>query len=70
MDFAGGIDKAITRAKEYCAKKGKDLKIEIVLRASTTAAKPDPRRRVDRIMFDNFTPGNDKESSRDGSRQK
>ena len=29
VDFAGGIDKAITRAKDYCAAKGKNLKIEI-----------------------------------------
>ena len=28
VDFAGGIDKAINRAKEYCKGKGKDLKIE------------------------------------------
>ncbi|MBR0041661.1 MAG: carboxylating nicotinate-nucleotide diphosphorylase, partial [Bacteroides sp.] len=28
VDFAGGIDKAILRAKEYCQAKGKDLKIE------------------------------------------
>ena len=32
VDFAGGIDKAITRAKEYCKAKGKDLKIEIEVR--------------------------------------
>ena len=28
IDFAGGIEKAITRAKEYLKEKGKDLKIE------------------------------------------
>ena len=28
VDFAGGIDKAINRAKDYCKEKGKDLKIE------------------------------------------
>ena len=32
VDFAGGIDKAILRAKEYCKEKGKDLKIEIEVR--------------------------------------
>lgn len=32
VDFAGGIDKAINRAKEYCKEKGKDLKIEIEVR--------------------------------------
>ena len=32
IDFAGGIEKAITRAKEYLKEKGKDLKIEIEVR--------------------------------------
>lgn len=32
VDFAGGITAAITRAKEYCKAKGKDLKIEIEVR--------------------------------------
>ncbi|MBR6432848.1 MAG: carboxylating nicotinate-nucleotide diphosphorylase, partial [Bacteroides sp.] len=32
VDFAGGIDKAIIRAKEYCREKGKNLKIEIEVR--------------------------------------
>ena len=29
VDFAGGIQKAIVRAQEYCKENGKDLKIEI-----------------------------------------
>ena len=32
VDFAGGIDKAIQRAQNYCKEKGKDLKIEIEVR--------------------------------------
>ena len=55
VDFCGGIHNAITRAKEYCAKNGKDLKIEIEVRnfkelEEALAENPD------RIMFDNFTP--------------
>ena len=55
VDFAGGIHNAISRAKEYCKKNGKDLKIEIEVRnfkelEEALLEKPD------RIMFDNFTP--------------
>lgn len=55
VDFCGGIHNAITRAKEYCKAKGKDLKIEIEVRnfqelEEALAEQPD------RIMFDNFTP--------------
>ena len=55
VDFAGGIHNAISRAKEYCKKNGKDLKIEIEVRnfkelEQALLEKPD------RIMFDNFTP--------------
>lgn len=39
VDFAGGIDKAITRAKEYCKAKGKDLKIEIEVRNLTNCSR-------------------------------
>ena len=62
VDFAGGIDKAINRAKEYCKEKGKDLKIEIEVRNF------DELRQVlsigggDRIMLDNFTPANTKKA--------
>jgi len=55
VDFAGGIHNAISRAKEYCKKNGKNLKIEIEVRnfkelEEALLEKPD------RIMFDNFTP--------------
>lgn len=39
VDFAGGIDKAITRAREYCKAKGKDLKIEIEVRNLTNCSR-------------------------------
>ena len=55
VDFAGGIHNAISRAKDYCKKNGKNLKIEIEVRnfkelEEALLEKPD------RIMFDNFTP--------------
>lgn len=56
VDFAGGIDKAITRAKEYCKEKGKDLKIEIEVRSFDELRQVLELGGVDRIMFDNFTP--------------
>ena len=54
--FAGGIDKAIHRAKEYCKEKGKDLKIEIEVRNLDELQQVLDLGGVDRIMFDNFTP--------------
>lgn len=58
VDFAGGIDKAITRAKEYCTAKGKDLKIEIEVRNFDELNQVLAVGGVDRIMLDNFTPEN------------
>ena len=58
VDFAGGIDKAITRAKEYCREKGKDLKIEIEVRNFDELQQVLDLGGVDRIMLDNFTPEN------------
>ena len=56
VDFAGGIDKAIHRAKEYCKEKGKDLKIEIEVRNLDELQQVLDLGGVDRIMFDNFSP--------------
>ena len=56
VDFAGGIDKAILRAKEYCREKGKSLKIEIEVRNLDELQQVLDLGGVDRIMFDNFTP--------------
>ena len=56
VDFAGGIDKAIHRAKDYCKEKGKDLKIEIEVRNLDELQQVLDLGGVDRIMFDNFTP--------------
>ena len=58
VDFAGGIKKAIARAKEYCAEKGKNLKIEIEVRNFTELEEVLDVGGIDRIMLDNFTPEN------------
>ena len=56
VDFAGGIEKAITRAREYCRQKGKNLKIEIEVRNLDELRQVLTLGGVDRIMLDNFTP--------------
>ena len=56
-DFAGGIEQAVARAKEYCKANGKeDLKIEVECRNLEDIRKVLEIGGVDRIMFDNFTP--------------
>ncbi len=62
VDFAGGIDKAILRAKEYCKEKGKDLKIEIEVRNFDELQQVLSVGGVDRIMLDNFTPEDTKKA--------
>ena len=56
IDFAGGIEKAITRAKDYLKEKGKDLKIEIEVRNMDELEEVMHIGGIDRIMLDNFTP--------------
>ena len=56
VDFAGGIEKAITRAREYCRQKGKNLKIEIEVRNLDELRQVLALGGVDRIMLDNFSP--------------
>jgi nicotinate-nucleotide pyrophosphorylase (carboxylating) len=58
VDFAGGVDKAILRAKEYLKENGKKLKIEIEVRNLDELAQVVAVGGVDRIMLDNFTPAN------------
>ncbi|KAA6315109.1 Nicotinate-nucleotide pyrophosphorylase (carboxylating), partial [termite gut metagenome] len=60
VDFAGGIDKAIARAKAYLKDKGKDLKIEIEVRNFDELQQVLHIGGIDRIMLDNFTPENTK----------
>lgn len=62
IDFAGGIEKAIERAREYCKEHNKDLKIEIEARSLDDIRRVMAIGGVDRIMFDNFTPELTKEA--------
>ena len=57
IDFAGGIRKAITGAREYLRAKGKQLPIECEVRSLEDIDEVFAAGGVDRIMFDNFTPG-------------
>ena len=61
-DFAGGLEKAVERAKEYCRENGKDLKIEVECRSLEDIQRALDCGGVDRIMFDNFTPELTKEA--------
>lgn len=56
IDFAGGIEKAIGRAQQYCRDNGKDLKIEVEARSLDDIRRILEHGGADRIMFDNFTP--------------
>ena len=62
IDFAGSIEKAIERARDYCADNGKDLKIEVEVRSLDDIHRVLAIGGVDRIMFDNFTPELTKEA--------
>ena len=55
VDFAGGIENAILRAKEYLHSKGKELKIEIEVRNMDELREVLRVGGVDRIMLDNFS---------------
>ena len=55
VDFAGGIENAIMRAKQYLKEKNKDLKIEIEVRNFEELNETLRVGGVDRIMLDNFT---------------
>ena len=61
VDFSGGIHNAVTRAKEYCKAKGKNLKIELEVR-NFDELQQALDEGVDRIMFDNFTPEDTKKA--------
>ena len=63
VDFAGGIDRAVSAAKAYCKERGKRLKIEVEVRDSHEIEQA-LRAGVDRIMLDNFTPERTREAVR------
>lgn len=54
IDFAGGIEAAIDRTRNYLKEKGKDLKIEIEVRNLDELQRVLDHGGVDRIMLDNF----------------
>lgn len=56
VDFAGGIENAISRCHEYLKEKNLDLKIEIEVRNFDELGRVLAKGGVDRIMLDNFTP--------------
>ena len=56
IDFAGGIEKAVKAARDYCAATGRDLRIEVETRSLDDIRRVLAVGGVDRIMFDNFTP--------------
>ena len=64
VDFAGGIEQAITRAQNYLKQKGKNLKIEIEVRNFDELEQAMKVGGIDRIMLDNFNIENTKEAVR------
>ena len=54
VDFAGGIEQAITHAQNYLKEKGKNLKIEIEVRNFDELQQAMNVGGIDRIMLDNF----------------
>jgi len=62
VDFAGGITNALTRARDYCREKGKDLRIEIEVRNTAELDEALATNIPDRIMLDNYTPAQTKEA--------
>ena len=62
IDFAGGIEKAITKAKAYLTEKDKDLRIEIEVRDFKELDEVMRVGGVQRIMLDNFTPTDTKKA--------
>ena len=62
VDFAGGITAALTRAKNYCEQKEKDLRIEIETRNEDEIREALATNIPDRIMLDNFNPERTKDA--------
>jgi nicotinate-nucleotide pyrophosphorylase (carboxylating) len=55
IDFAGGIENAVTRTREYMRQKGKNLKIEVEVRNLKELDLVLGLTGIDRVMLDNFT---------------
>ena len=57
IDFCGGLEKAIERAAQYVQQTNTGLKIEVETRNLDEVQRVVAFGKVDRIMLDNFTPG-------------
>lgn len=62
VDFAGGIEKAVTQTKAYLKEKNKDLKIEVEIRNFEELDEIIRVGGIQRIMLDNFTPEDTKKA--------
>eukprot|EP01034_Spumella_vulgaris_P003059 gene3059-3946_t len=62
VDYAGGIEAAITNARNYLKATGKDLRIEIETRSLAEVEEVLRVGQVDIIMLDNFTLENMREA--------
>lgn len=56
IDCAGGISNAVKRTEQFLAENNLNLKIEVETRNLEEVIEASALSRVDRIMFDNFTP--------------
>lgn len=56
IDYAGGIEKAILRTKDYLKDNNLDLKIEVEVRSEAELDEVLRVGGIDRIMLDNFSP--------------
>ncbi|MFZ1528621.1 MAG: carboxylating nicotinate-nucleotide diphosphorylase [Ferruginibacter sp.] len=56
IDYCGGIEKAINKARDYVQSKNLPLKIEVETRSIEDVQKVMQTGKVNRIMLDNFTP--------------
>jgi len=56
IDYCGSIEKAINMAYDYVQKNNKKIEIEVETRNLDDVKKALSTQKVDRIMFDNFTP--------------
>jgi nicotinate-nucleotide pyrophosphorylase (carboxylating) len=64
VDFAGGIEQAISCARNYLKEKGKNLKIEIEVRNFDELEQVLKTGGIDRIMLDNFSIADTREAVR------
>jgi len=62
IDFAGGIEAAVARVKEYLARENRDLKIEVEVRSIEDIKTLLKLNGVHRVMFDNFSVEKTKEA--------